>query len=102
MVRDRAGTPALDRPRSDADPRRLDPDAGPDGAARDGHPGLPRARRHRRRAAAAPRALDAARDGGEGGGRVNGLALTVALALVAALNLYALSGGADYGGGVWD
>jgi cytochrome d ubiquinol oxidase subunit II len=31
-----------------------------------------------------------------------GLALAAALAIVAALNLYALSGGADYGGGVWD
>ena len=30
------------------------------------------------------------------------LALTAALAIVAALVVYALSGGADYGGGVWD
>jgi cytochrome d ubiquinol oxidase subunit II len=31
-----------------------------------------------------------------------GLALAAALVLVVGLNLYAVSGGADYGGGVWD
>ena len=33
---------------------------------------------------------------------MTGLELAAALVLVVALNLYALSGGADYGGGVWD
>lgn len=33
---------------------------------------------------------------------MDALAFTAALVIVAALNLYAVSGGADYGGGVWD
>jgi cytochrome bd ubiquinol oxidase subunit II len=33
---------------------------------------------------------------------MNALAVTAALVIVAALTLYAVSGGADYGGGVWD
>jgi len=33
---------------------------------------------------------------------MNTLALAAGLVIVAALDLYAISGGADYGGGVWD
>src|SRR5689334_11894535 len=98
MDRHRGRASAVDHPGGAPDERRGDADAGADRAIPAVHRAVSVPRCRRRVADLEP---DRARHRPRGGARMSA-ALWVAAATLVALNAYALMGGADYGGGVWD